>query len=174
MSNTEIIKLVARFLGYTLLQGVFLENASISNYALCFPYISFIILLPFSVLNMTSLLMAFGLGISVDIFYDTLGMHAAASVFTAFFRIHLLKWMSSGDDLDKNLNPYINSMGFQWFFIYSSALIAVHHITLFIIEASNWKLIIPSIFQALASSLFTLAIVIGIQYLFFPARRKSF
>ncbi|MEH0158183.1 Rod shape-determining protein MreD [Limibacter armeniacum] len=174
MGNTAIAKLVVRFFLYVLLQGVLLRNASLFDYALCYPYVSYLILLPFSFSPLGSLLLGFALGISVDIFYDTLGIHAAACVLMAFARIQLLNVLSPSGGFEANMSPTIASMGFNWFVSFSAALIAIHHISLFLIDASNMSKVGGALLQSLASGAFTLVMVVAIQYLFFPSKRKLF
>ena len=65
---------IIRFVVLVLIQVVVLNNVQLSGYINPFLYVLFIVLLPLEVPRWLSLLLAFVLGLAVDIFTDTVGM----------------------------------------------------------------------------------------------------
>jgi hypothetical protein len=55
-------------------------------------------------------------------------------------------------------------MGATWFISYIGILTVIHHFVLFLLEASDFGLIIPVLIKTLASTIFTTAIVIVVQF----------
>jgi rod shape-determining protein MreD len=125
-------------------------------------YIIFIITLPINISRELVLLIGFLLGISIDIFSNTFGMHAFATVFAAFFRFYLLKLFASKDDHDE-LVPSIASFGLGSFFKYSCLMVIIHHTALFLIDYFSFAHIGHVLLQVLLSSAFTLLILMAIE-----------
>jgi rod shape-determining protein MreD len=82
----EILKNTGRFIVLLLLQVLIVKNINLGRYFIFFPYVLFILLLPFHTSKPIAMLIAFIYGLCVDLFYDTQGMHASACVFLAFCR----------------------------------------------------------------------------------------
>ena len=79
------------FVGLVLLQVLILNNVHIAGYATPFLYIYVILKFETETSRNALMLWAFFLGLTVDIFSDTLGMNAAATVVLAFSRPALLQ-----------------------------------------------------------------------------------
>ncbi|GAA4830077.1 hypothetical protein [Algivirga pacifica] len=175
MVGSVIGRLVALFFVLILLQGIFLRNFALFDYALLYPYVALILILPFGIRNMTALFMSFFLGLIVDVFYDTLGMHAAACVLMAFARIYILKLMSKEEQADDLTTlPSVSSRGFQWFALYAFILVSVHHVGLFALEYFNTRLFLSALLRGVASATFTVTVIVSVQYIFGGARKTRF
>ena len=72
------------FIGLVLLQVLILNNVHIAGYATPFLYIYLILKFESDTPRNALMLWAFFLGLAVDVFSDTPGMNAAATVFLAF------------------------------------------------------------------------------------------
>ena len=105
------------FVGLVLLQVLILNNVHIAGYATPFLYIYLILKFNSEISRNTLMVWAFFLGLTVDIFSDTPGMNAAATVWLAFLRPTLLRLFVPRDKLD-NLTPAISTMGIAPFFKY--------------------------------------------------------
>jgi rod shape-determining protein MreD len=127
-------------------------------------------LLPFDVPHILQITIGFFLGITVDIFYDTLGIHAASCVLIGYMRPYIINILTPKGGYDKVSEVSVITMGFQWIFTYAAIIILIHHFTLFVLEMWGIKLILPLVSKTLASSLFTLTVFTLFQYLFQPAR----
>ena len=165
----EYLNNIARFFFLILLQVLVLNNIQFLGFANPFLYVLFILLLPFETPGWIMILLSFLVGITVDIFSDTYGLHAAASVFMGFLRSVVLVLISPRDGYEPGSSPRVKSMGFIWFIKYTSLLIVAHHFFLFFVEAFNTSDIKSIILRALSSSVLTFVLVALSQFF---ARRK--
>jgi len=89
-----------------------------------------IIILPRQIHPNFVMLIAFGLGILLDIFSDgVLGMNAAAAILTAALKTPLYKMIVNGDRQDKTIFPSIHIVGFSVYLKYLAILIAIYLVT---------------------------------------------
>jgi rod shape-determining protein MreD len=171
-----MINLIPRYIGLfiflLIVQVLVLNNIQLSGYVNPYIYILFILVLPFETPAWLILILGFLLGLSVDAFAHTPGMHAAATTLMAFVRPGLLKVMAPRDGYENETTPSITHYGFAWFAKYVAILIAVHHIALFVIEAGRLEGILQTLTKAIISSLFTWVLLVMIHYFFRSSRRK--
>ena len=76
---------ILRFVVLVLIQVLVINNLQLSSYVDPFIYVLFILLLPFETPGWILLLFAFSLGLTIDMFSDTAGVHASATVFTILY-----------------------------------------------------------------------------------------
>src|ERR1700741_4452658 len=164
---TDIIKNIARFAILVLAQGLVLNHVPLGPYFILFPYVMFILMLPFETPPVVILLASFVLGVSVDAFYDTQGMHAAACVLMGFSRVYILKLIAPREGYDASMKPTVQHMGATWFVSYAIILILIHHITFFYIEAFSFSEFFRTLLRSLASSFASLVFIYIIQFLFY-------
>ena len=88
------------FIGLVLLQVLILNNVHIAGYATPFLYIYLILKFESDTPRNALMLWAFFLGLAVDVFSDTPGMNAAATVLLAFLRPTFLRLFVHRDKLD--------------------------------------------------------------------------
>lgn len=157
---------VVRFFALLLLQILLLNQMDIHRWATPFIYVLFPLLLPISTPRPLVLLLAFVIGIIVDIFSNTVGIHAAATVFMAYARHSIIAMLTPPGDYDELPLPNIPTMGFRWFLIYASVAIFIHHFVYFALEYSNLSYIYLTFIKAFFSTALTLSIAIVGQYLF--------
>jgi hypothetical protein len=135
----SITRNILRFGLLVLLQGLILHRINLGgsqfNYILIFIYPLFIVLLPIQIGRGLLILLAFLLGLSIDVFYDSPGLHASASVFTAFIRPFVLVSVQPRGGYKINALPNREQFGFNWFFRYCSILLVFHLFWYFLIEA---------------------------------------
>jgi len=172
MSNQDIFKTIFAFFLYMLLQIIFGRHMILGNYAFCFPYIAFLLVLPFDLSRVFYLIIAFLTGLAVDIAYNTIGFHTAACVLMAYSRNVIMNINKPSNSDDPDLRPTLSVMGVQWFLTYSLLMIIVHHFAFFLIEASNFDLLSNSILKTLASTAFTFIVVLILQAFYTTSKRK--
>lgn len=166
-----IVKSISRFVFLVLLQVLIIKNIELGRFINPFIYVLFILMLPFETPKGVLLLSSFLLGITIDMFYDTAGMHAAACVFMAFSRPAILKIFSPRDGYEAETKPTMKYLGASWFLSYSSILIFLHHFVLFYIEIFRFSEFFSTLFRVIVSSFFTLVLVVISQYFFY--RKKE-
>jgi len=163
-----MIKLISRniirFVVLVLLQILVLNNIQISGYIVPNFYVLFILLMPFETPRWLLLPVAFALGISVDLFTQTPGMHAAATVFMAFLRPWVLEMSAPRDGYEPGSFPRLYYYGFQWFLRYTVILVLAHHFILFYIEVFRFSEFFSTLLRVLASSFFTVILIMLSQY----------
>jgi len=148
---------------FVLIQVLILNNIQLSGYINPYLYILFILWLPVETNRALVMLVAFLLGISIDVFSNTVGMHAAASVFLAFCRPYILQFMAPRDGYEGDQIPGIQSFGLRWFVTYSTIAVLLHHLFLFYTEIFRFSEFFSTLGRVLASSIFTLVLIVLAQ-----------
>lgn len=158
---------IIRFLVLILFQVLVLDNVLMGGYLNPYVYVLFIILMPFETPRWLLLVTAFLLGLSVDLFTNTLGMHAAASVFMAFIRPWILSVFAPRDGYEPDTFPRVFFYGFNWFLRYSLVMVFLHHMALFFIEAFHFQDFLSTLLRVILSTALTTATIILSQYFVF-------
>lgn len=158
------IRNIIRFAVLVLLQILILNNIQISGHIVPYFYILFILLMPFETPNWLLLVTAFALGLSVDLFAHTPGMHAAATVFMAFVRPYVLRLSAPRDGYETGSFPRLYYYGFKWFLRYTVILVLTHHFVLFYIEVFRFSEFFSTLLRVLLSSLFSVILIMLSQY----------
>ncbi|MFT5745334.1 MAG: hypothetical protein ACI9XO_000397 [Paraglaciecola sp.] len=137
--NSLIYKNGLRFLGLVLIQGLILRNIGVGWES--FPYFNvliyplFILLLPMRTPTPLVIFLGFCIGISIDMFYNSLGVHAAAMTFSAFVRPLILKQLEPRGGYNTNYSPTAMRYGSTWFAWYAGVFMLLHCFTYFFVEA---------------------------------------
>lgn len=172
MTNT-IFRNIFRFFVLVLVQVLIIKNIELGRFINPFLYVLFIIIMPFETPKWLLLVVAFVLGITIDMFYDTPGMHSAACVLMAYIRPGVLKLFSPRDGYEFGTQPTIQYLGIPWFLSYAGILIVIHHLILFYIEIFRMHEFFSTFFRVIISSIFTLLLVVITQYLFHRKKEQE-
>jgi len=162
---------ILRFFVLIAVQVLLLDNVHIGGYINPCLYVFFILLLPFETPGWLLLVSAFFLGLSIDSFTNSTGLHTAATVFMAFLRPQVIRITGAPADYEGNLRPGIADMGFRWFLIYSLILILAHQFVLALLDAFRIAEAGMILLRMLLSSLATLSLVLITEYLFMRRRK---
>jgi rod shape-determining protein MreD len=168
-----IITNLTRFVLLVFIQVFLLKNISLYNLSTPYIYILFIMLLPFDTPNLLLFPLAFITGITIDAFYDTPGLHAAACVLLAFVRILFISITVQKEGFDNEPDPTLSVMGFRWFFTYALVLTLFHHFFLFSLETFRFSEIRYTLSRFVFSSLFTVFLMLVTGLLFFRRRERK-
>ncbi len=158
---------ILRFIILVLVQVMVFNNIQFSGYINPYIYILFILLLPFETPGAITLILAFLLGFSVDVFTETYGMHAIACVFMAFTRPYVLQMIAPRDGYEAGTFPRVSYYGFTWFMKYSAILIFAHHLVLFYVEVYRFSNFFSTFLRVILSAVFSLFFIIISQYFVF-------
>ena len=172
MQGLSIIAQVFYFLIYLVLQVVLIQNVVLFDVAFCFLYVGFLLLLPFESGAIRLMLLGLGMGLCVDIFYNSFGIHAAASVFIMYIRPYVVSALAPRGGYETGMTPKLKVMGIEWFSVYSLTLIFLHHLILFFVEAGGFEMFWYTMLKVAASTVFTFVVILIIQYLFYSSRRS--
>ncbi|UXX80212.1 Rod shape-determining protein MreD [Reichenbachiella carrageenanivorans] len=150
-----------------LTQVILFKNLVLFDSAFCFAYILVLLMIPMDTNGVVQLLVGFAVGMIVDSFYNTLGIHAAASVLLVYVRIYWSQVMTPSGGYDSGPKINVRTQGLVWFLTYAYPLILIHALLLFFVEAAGFNLFWQTLTKAFYSSIFTLIVVLIIQYLFY-------
>lgn len=164
MTIREILNVVFLFILYLTLQILLVRNLVLFDYGFCFIYVACILLLPNETSLTALLLIGFVVGITVDTFYNTLGIHAAATVLMAYLRPFIVRVQMDQRLQEARIVFSLQELGVSEFFRYTIVLVFIHHAALFLIEAGSFSLIIPTLIRIVASTLFTTVTIVLIQF----------
>jgi len=172
---SDYLKNFLRFSIIILIQVLILNKITLrwwsqpAGFPVFIPYIYplFILLLPFETSVVTLLLCGFGLGLTMDVFMNTAGMHACATVLIAYLRTNVLNALLPKNLIEyPNQSPNVKNMGWMPFLVYSSFLIVVHHAVFFTVELWSFSNIGYLLLKIAASSFTSLLFVIAYLLLF--------
>jgi hypothetical protein len=161
----NILKHFGRFIILIALQVIILNQIYLGGYITPFVYPLFVLLLPFDVKGWGLLISAFAVGLAVDMFSDSLGMHAAASTIMAFMRPLVIRSISSKSDFETGAEPKIENNGVPWIFTYTLILIFIHHTALFAIEVFRADNIFQLLLRSFLSTSLSVVIIMIIHLL---------
>ncbi len=171
MSRIGIIQVISFFI-YLFYQVLILKNIVLFNTAFCFLYVAYLFFLPVESNPLMLMLAGFLMGFTVDIFYDSLGLHAFASVFVMYLRNYWLSSITPQGGYDTNVTPSIAAHGVQWFLVYTIPLVFAHHAVLFFIEAGGFGMFWFTLWKVITSTIFTTIVTLIVQYLFPSGRYR--
>jgi len=167
--NSAVLLNIARFVLLLAAQILIFNNLDFLGFINPFPYLLFIILYPVNG-NKTGLLVAsFFLGLILDMFCNSGGVHAAASLLLAYYRPYIFKFSFglSYEYQTVRLNDVLTPERFSFLAI----AVVLHHFVLFILEVFRVSFLFEIILKTFASTIFTLITCILIIYLFKPNKK---
>ena len=130
----HIIRNTIYFIVLVLIQVLVLNNIHFLRIATPFLYLYFILKLPIGTSKSMVIFLSFIMGLVIDTFTNTPGMHAAACTFAGFFRQPLINLLI-GKELPMDLSPSYRTFGVSGFFRYTLIFVLIHHLFLFLIES---------------------------------------
>ncbi|MBV1923594.1 MAG: rod shape-determining protein MreD [Flavobacteriaceae bacterium] len=168
MQNKDILINILRFIILILLQVFILNNINFLGFINPYLYIFFILIFPFNGNKALLIFLSFLLGLCIDFFGDSGGIHAAASVFIAYIRPAFLKF-SFGVSYEHD-SIKLGKSDFIKRFIYIALMVIIHHVILFSLEIFNTDHILLILKSTLFSSIFSIVLLVTTMSLF---SRKS-
>ncbi len=168
MNNVVGINAI-RFITLLLVQVVICNNINFLGYINPYIYIIFIFLFPIRDSRLVLLLVSFLLGMLVDMFSDSGGVHAAAAVCLAYARPILLK--TSFGMLYEHHSIKFSDTEIGSLLTYITFGVVLHHFILFSLEIFNISNILLILKKTLFSSIFTILLSVLIIILFSRKRK---
>lgn len=158
-----------RFIILAFTQAIIFNHINFLGYINPYPYLLFILFYPVKNNRMLFIFLSFLLGLTVDMFLDSGGIHAAASVLVAYARPVFLK--STFGTIYEYQTIKFNTVEFGSKLTYIAFLTIVHHIVLFTLETFSTSKIILTLQKALFSSIFTILLCVLLTIIF--SRNKT-
>ncbi len=166
----DIIRQIFYFIIYVLLQLPVIYRLVLFDSAFGFFYVGYILFLPRLQSKVTTLLLAFFSGLLVDVFSNTLGIHALASTLIAYVRLPWLVFTRGVDDDDAPISVF--ALGLRGLLLYVVPLIFLHHSVIFLVEHGSFSLFGMTLRRIFLSTIFTSAILVTTNYLLATKRRR--
>ncbi len=159
MQSNIFLLLGFRFIILVLVQVLLLNHIIFLGYINPYLYVLFILLYPLNGNKSLLIFLSFLLGLTIDIFGDSGGIHAAASVFIAYIRPLVLKY-SLGVSYEYNIIK-INNIKLRQRILYVLSMVFLHHIILFSLEIFNLNHIQLILKSTLFSGIFSIILILG-------------
>ncbi len=168
MSSTLLMNFF-RFVLLLAIQIVIFNNMNLLGYATPYPYILFIMLYPVNGNKAGLLFSSFLLGIVMDLFSNSGGIHATACLLLAYYRPYIFKFAFglSYEYQTIKINETLTPERFSFILV----AVVLHHLSLFILEAFHFNFIFDILLRTLASTVFTIIVCIILIYLIKPKKR---
>lgn len=160
----SVFRYIVQFFLLVAFQVLVLNNIEIAGYMNPYLYVVFILILPADINRNLLLLIGFILGLSIDVFEQSGGIHASATVLVAFLRPGLFKLMAGPANQEiERMN--IQTLGQVRFIVLAAIVVFVHHFWLFTLEAFSWRELLQVIQRTFFSGIFTLILIYLAQIL---------
>ncbi|MCB9307941.1 MAG: hypothetical protein H6565_15190 [Lewinellaceae bacterium] len=169
--NNNIFPHIWRFFGLTLLQVLLLQqmSASIGSYFNVLLYPLFILFLPIQLATPYAVILGFLIGLSVDFFYVSIGIHASAGAFSGFARsIILSAYEPKGGYTGKEPIPSPAHFGWRWFLQVAAFFFFAHLFWYFSVNAFTFVYVTTITLKTLAGWGLTMIFVVLYCILFNP------
>jgi hypothetical protein len=167
--NRALIINIVRFILLIAAQVVIFSKIDLFGFVNPFPYILFILLYPVNSNKSGLLIASFLLGLTVDFFANSGGVHAFSCLVLAYVRPSFFKFSFgiSYEYQTVKINDKLSPERFTFIFI----SIITHHFILFLLEFFKFTFILEALLRTITSTIFTLIVSIVIIYLFKPKRK---
>ena len=158
----SFIKYITSFFVLLLLQVTVFNNFTFLGWATPYLYIYFIIILPTSIPKGWLFTLGFIMGLSIDIFCNTPGMHTISTLAVTAFRESILRLYFSSDEIESS-RPSAITYGLWRFMRYAITIVALHHLILLLLESFVFMNIWLLIGKIIVCSLFTSLLIFSIE-----------
>lgn len=170
--NRKLIGNIARFVVLALAQVFIFNKVMVSGYVNPMVYVLFILMLPYDIKGFQLLLLAFLMGLTIDFFMHTPGMHALASVTLAFLRPGVIRLVGKKDDVEPWQYPNVRDSGSAWFLAYTVILVFLHHLMIFYLEVFRLDEFLRTFLKVLINTALSTLIIMLIQFLFYSRKTE--
>lgn len=153
-------KQLGRYIVVMLLQVLLFDQLQFFGFCHPYIYILCLLMLPITLPHSVDMIIGAVIGLIMDIFCNSIGVHMAACILIMFIRPYLIgAIVSDKDRLNEQIN--LHSIGMEALIKYVVILVVVHHLTVFLLAAWSWHHIGFVLLETLVSSTITIAIIIG-------------
>lgn len=170
--NKTILQII-RFVVLVLFQVLVINHIRLGGYVHPYVYLLFVMLLPFNTPKWQQLLLGFGLGLSIDLFTGTPGLHAGATTLMAFARPAIIRFVSGNLKFENIQEPNLDQLDGIWFLRYVFCMVMVHHFALFLLESFSFRLIGQVLLRILLSVPVSIFLIMMILYIFKRSKKKE-
>lgn len=162
-----VIRYIIKVVVLILVQVIVLKHLELgfANWWITpFLFIYILIDLPVKFNPLYGMLAAGILGFIIDVFYDTYGMHASASIFMVFIRFYFIPLILPRDGFDENSSVTVKNIGLLKYLLYLFVLAFIYHLWFFMVEKFSFVSFPLRFAQALVSSITAVGLMFVVQY----------
>ena len=170
---SDLLRNIVRFVLFIFVQVYVLYRIEpLHQFITPYLYFLFILWLPFSVPRFWQLVIGFILGLSLDYFMQSPGLHAAACVLVAYVRPFIINILSPKDESEFNYRePSPRALGWTPYAIYVFILTLLHHGYLFFLEWLSFGSFLIFLVKVVASTAVSMVLIFTVELLF-PRKLK--
>lgn len=170
--NRDNLNIAFRFLLLLTLQIIVVNNIRFFGYINPHIYLLFVFLYPLQEKRSNFLILSFLLGLCVDIFSNSGGINAAATVFVAYIRLNVLIIILNKYDLDYKLFK-LGKEQFIKILLFVSALTFTHHFIVYYLDYFSMQKFGTVLAKSAANSIFTIIICLLSITIFTPKKHYN-
>lgn len=159
------LQMVFLFVSMLLLQVLILNKVQFMGYINPYLYIVFVLVYPIKINRFPFLIFAFLLGLLIDTFTNSGGIHAFATLFIAYIRLFFIKSIFKKTESDYQ-SFSLSLESFDKVFNYVAILTVIHHFILFILINFGFNNFINVLLNTIFSTIFTLILYFLGRFLF--------
>lgn len=130
-------------------------------------YISFLLTFPTNTNRYLYMLLGFAVGLSIDFFQDTYGVHASASVLLAYLRPKFTNRLEDQNTFQETYNLSIYMVDRAQYIIYLLSLTGIFLFWVFLLEEFNFKYLHIILLKTILSTIVSVTLIVIGQFLFF-------
>lgn len=171
MNRYTIFKIISFFI-YLITQALIFNKIVLFGTTYSFIYIGFLLTLPFELAVIPGMLIGLAMGLGMDAFTNTFGLHAAASVLLMYIRPILISSLTPQGGYQTGATPRPNIIGLAWFTSFALPLIFIHHSVVFFVEFGSLDMFFTTLLKVALSTGYSFLLIVVIQYIFITKIRK--
>lgn len=157
-------KQIIRYIIVMVLQVLLFNQLQL--WGVCHPYVYLLCLLmmPITLHPIADMFIGAAVGLVMDIFCNSLGIHTAACILLMYIRPYLLAaFINEKDRLNEQIS--VRTIGFEAFIKYAVILVLIHHLAVFMLAVWSWSHIGFVLAETAVSSIMTILLILGYNLL---------
>jgi len=171
---SEPIKIFFRFVLFILVQALVLNHMKpLHQFITPYLYFLFILWMPFKTGRLSLLFISFLFGLSLDLFLQTPGLHAAPCLLIAYLRPFIINMLVPRETKELSLgSPSRITMGVAPYILYVVVLTFMHHLYLVFLEWMYFGNILYFFGKVFFTTLVSLVLILITELLFAKRGRR--
>jgi rod shape-determining protein MreD len=156
-----------------LLQLALFDHITLFDVSRPFPYVFALAMLPMKMARWQTLLIAFSMGLLVDLFNYSYGIHAVACTMVVFIRDFYLHTVLGASEEMEGEMPHMYNLGLSTFLLYVLGLVGMHNLALVALDEMSFDRALLATAELMVNTLFTMLLLIALEIIFFYQKGKN-
>ncbi|HLU92966.1 MAG TPA: hypothetical protein VKZ54_02540 [Membranihabitans sp.] len=131
-----------------------------------FVYPLIVMLLPLRTPASVVIVIGFAMGLIVDIFQNTPGVHSGAGAFSGLVRPYVINYLAPRGGYKVNISPMISTINLRWFLKYAAVMITLYCFAVSLIDIFQLKLVHYMLLRTVLSATISYVVVMIIMIVF--------